>query len=50
MYAIGECGGATLESTCPECGSGVGGTQHRLRPDNAVATEMDGATRPAWPQ
>lgn len=36
------------ESKCPECGSNIGGGSHRLRSDNAVATEMDGATRPAY--
>lgn len=49
VYAIGDCGGATHESECPECKSKIGGGQHRLRDDNAVATEMDGATTPAWP-
>ncbi|KAL8618663.1 hypothetical protein ACOMHN_048839 [Nucella lapillus] len=48
IYCITECGGATEESQCPECGEGVGGTQHRLRDDNAVATEMDGAKYGAW--
>lgn len=48
VYAIGECGGATLESVCPECKATIGGHSHRLREDNAVATEMDGATHPAW--
>lgn len=50
VYAIGDCGGATEESKCPECGCSIGGGSHRLRDDNAVATEMDGATAPAWPQ
>lgn len=49
VYAIGDCGGATEESKCPECGQAIGGTQHRLRDDNALATEMDGASVPAWP-
>lgn len=48
VYAIGDCGGATEESVCPECKSTIGGSSHRLREDNAVATEMDGATHPAW--
>lgn len=50
IYAIGDCGGATQTSKCPECGSQIGGSGHRLLGDNAVATEMDGATSPAWPQ
>ncbi|KAL5004104.1 hypothetical protein ScPMuIL_017560 [Solemya velum] len=49
IYAIGECGGATEEGVCPECNEGVGGTSHRLRGDNQLATEMDGATAAAWP-
>lgn len=48
MYAIGECGGATVESTCSECKSTIGGSSHRLRGDNALASEMDGATHSAW--
>lgn len=38
------------QAQCPDCGSAIGGTQHRLASNNAVATVMDGATRPAWPQ
>ncbi|XP_076465430.1 NFX1-type zinc finger-containing protein 1-like [Babylonia areolata] len=48
IYCIADCGGAMVESQCPECGEGVGGTHHRLRDDNSVATEMDGATYGAW--
>ncbi|XP_033114446.1 NFX1-type zinc finger-containing protein 1-like isoform X2 [Anneissia japonica] len=48
IYAIGDCGGATVESKCPECGSTIGGTQHRLRSDNQLASEMDGASYAAW--
>ncbi|KAL4882526.1 hypothetical protein BJY04DRAFT_217020, partial [Aspergillus karnatakaensis] len=29
-FTIGECGGAMQESTCPECGSPVGGQRHQL--------------------
>lgn len=50
IYAIGDCGGAMEESKCPECGAAIGGTDHRLVDGNAVASEMDGATQPAWPQ
>ena len=49
VYAIGECGGATQESTCPECGERIGGTSHRLLGTNNIATQMDGATRSAYP-
>ena len=50
VYVITECGGATEEGTCPECGAGIGGSQHRLRDDNQVASEMDGARHAAWSQ
>lgn len=49
VYCITECGGAMVESNCPECGARIGGGGHRLRSDNNIATEMDGATTPAWP-
>jgi hypothetical protein len=49
VYVIGDCGGATEESTCNECGAKIGGGSHRLRQDNQLAPEMDGATRGAWP-
>lgn len=48
IYAIADCGGATVESRCPECGSTIGGTGHQLRSDNRLASEMDGASHPAW--
>uniref|UniRef100_A0A0P4VWJ6 RZ-type domain-containing protein n=1 Tax=Scylla olivacea TaxID=85551 RepID=A0A0P4VWJ6_SCYOL len=48
VYCITECGGAMQESVCPDCGSRIGGGSHRLRSDNAVAVEMDGARHPAW--
>ena len=48
VYAIGDCGGATVESKCPECGSTIGGQGHALRTDNTFAPEMDGAQHPAW--
>ena len=49
VYSIGECGGAMVESNCNECGARIGGSQHRLLNTNSVATIMDGATRPAYP-
>jgi hypothetical protein len=50
IYIITECGGAMETGRCNECGEEIGGGSHRLLPSNRVATEMDGATRPAWPQ
>lgn len=50
IYAIADCGGANQHGKCPECGAAIGGESHRLASGNAVATEMDGATAPAWPQ
>ncbi|XP_069936521.1 NFX1-type zinc finger-containing protein 1-like [Cherax quadricarinatus] len=48
IYCITECGGAMEEGTCPDCGSKIGGSSHRLRSDNTVAGEMDGARHAAW--
>ena len=48
IYAIGDCGGATVESTCPECKARIGGGGHKLRSDNTFAPEMDNAAHPAW--
>ena len=48
VYAIGECGGANQGGNCPECGSAIGGQNHRLADGNVVASEMDGATYAAW--
>lgn len=48
VYAIGECGGAMVESKCPECSAAIGGTNHNLLQGNAVASEMDGAEHAAW--
>ena len=39
-----------MESKCPECNATIGGGSHRLRSDNQLAGEMDGAQHPAWPQ
>ena len=39
-YVIGECGGATQVSTCPECGASIGGSQHRLTSGNTQAVEL----------
>lgn len=40
MYTIGECGGAMVESTCPECGATIGGTSHNLAAGNTAATHF----------
>jgi len=37
VYAIGECGGAMQQSSCPECGATVGGGNHTLAPGNSGA-------------
>lgn len=38
IYTIGECGGAMETSTCPECGSTIGGRGHLLDPSNQTAS------------
>lgn len=48
IYCIGECGGAMEVSRCPECKVKIGGANHALINDNAVASEMDGARHSAW--
>ncbi len=47
-YCITECGGAMQTSRCPECGETIGGADHRYVPTARLASDMDGATRPAW--
>jgi hypothetical protein len=47
-YCIGECGGAMEKSTCPECGSVIGGMSHTLAAGNAHAGEMDGSQHAVW--
>ena len=39
-YIIGDCGGATQVSTCPECGACIGGSQHQLTTGNTQAVEL----------
>ena len=48
VYAIGDCGGATEQSKCPDCNATIGGTQHRLAQGNAHAGEFDGSRHAAW--
>lgn len=47
-YFIGDCGGAVLESRCPDCGAIVGGTHHSPAAGNTFAA-IDGAIAPSWP-
>ena len=47
-YQIGECGGAMEEAWCPDCGAAIGGNRHRLRDDNAHASEFDNSAQAAW--
>lgn len=46
-YIITECGGATQESNCNECGAPIGGRNHRLL-HGSHAGEMDNSNYPAW--
>ena len=48
IYCITECGGAMEEGRCPECGSEIGDRNHRLRGDNHLASDMDGAQYDAF--
>ena len=48
FYCIGECGGATETSRCPECGSTIGGQNHSLATGNTHAGEMDDSRYAAW--
>lgn len=48
LYTIGECGGATQLSKCPDCKAEVGGGQHRLTAGNRHSN-IDGSERSAWP-
>lgn len=49
IYVVTECGGALEVSKCPDCGSTIGGVNHRMEEHNYLATEMDGATDPIYP-
>ncbi|KAI9270851.1 hypothetical protein BY458DRAFT_179428 [Sporodiniella umbellata] len=48
-YFVGDCGGATEISSCPECTAPIGGTQHRVIESNRFYGEFDGSNEPAWP-
>ena len=47
-YCIGECGGATQKSKCPECKAVIGGSSHTLAAGNAHAGEFDDSRHAAW--
>ncbi|CAE7233886.1 unnamed protein product [Rhizoctonia solani] len=53
-YVIGECGGAMQRSTCPECGAGIGGSNHALDSGNRHASRFvdlareDGVQASPW--
>ncbi|PTU24827.1 hypothetical protein P175DRAFT_0450803 [Aspergillus ochraceoroseus IBT 24754] len=44
-FTIGECGGAMQLSTCPECGSPVGGQSHRTTDGVTRATDLEEGLR-----
>jgi hypothetical protein len=48
-YYIGNCGGATQVSKCPECSETIGGMQHKVVSTNRFYGEFDNSTSPAWP-
>lgn len=48
IYAIGNCGGAMMESKCPECKTVIGGGNHRLADGNRHSSVMDGSRHAAW--
>lgn len=41
-FAIGNCGGAVMESTCPECNVKIGGTGHKLLHGKALGEVTGG--------
>jgi hypothetical protein len=47
-YVIGECGGATQQSRCPECRETIGGGGHQLVASNRHAGNFDGSTMGAY--
>ena len=46
-YAIADCGGAVVESRCPECKERIGGRGHQLNQNNRQSSLM-GNTRPTY--
>ncbi|KAG8992375.1 hypothetical protein FRB90_001027 [Tulasnella sp. 427] len=45
VYVITECGGAMVESTCPECGCAIGGRSHQLNNTNRRAMDFENLAR-----
>ena len=41
-YVIADCGGAMVESKCPDCKSVIGGSNHSLAAGNQFANELGG--------
>jgi len=40
-YTIGDCGGAMVTSSCPECGETIGGASHVLTVNNRRDNEFE---------
>ncbi|GIQ83739.1 hypothetical protein KIPB_005105 [Kipferlia bialata] len=49
LYYIGDCGGATVQTVCPNCFGTLGGMGHSLTEGNTVASDIDGSVNSAWP-
>lgn len=47
LFVIGDCGGAMVESKCPDCGSVVGGRSHTLAAGNKNVRSMDAVVNTA---
>ncbi len=41
LYVIGDCGGAMVQSKCPDCGALVGGQNHHLASGSANVRSVD---------
>lgn len=48
IYVIGDCGGAMVTATCPECRRTIGGGSHRDVDGVTHTGEIDGSSRAAW--
>lgn len=42
LFAIGNCGGAMEESTCPDCKNRIGGQSHTLNANTTIADDLPG--------
>ncbi|KAG9090836.1 hypothetical protein FS749_000254 [Ceratobasidium sp. UAMH 11750] len=49
-YVIGECGGAMQRSTCPECGTPIGGSDHQAAAGNTLSRAFVDLAREARAQ